>query len=108
LNAAVQEELLQRGGDDMQLHSLIVSEPAGVLSGFGAGLLTYQIALLCGVEPHTSLIMGCLVHFAVNTVVAGHLNLFLLDFLSLVVIRLPAAVGSALWMNHFVNTGNFF
>jgi hypothetical protein len=91
----------------MQLHSLIVSEPAGVVSGFGAGLLTYQAALLGGVDPHTSLIVGCLVHFAVNTVVAGHINLILLDFLSLVVIRLPAAAASAsaAWMDHFVNSG---
>jgi hypothetical protein len=90
----------------MQLHSLIVSEPVGILSGFGAGLLTFHIAGLCGVAPHTALVLGCITHFLTNTLVAGHVNLFLLDFLALVVIRVPAAAGSALWMSHFVNSGH--
>jgi hypothetical protein len=92
----------------MQLHSLIVSEPAGIVTGFGVGLLTYQVAGLCGVAPHTSLVAGCVAHFLTNTVVAGHVNMFLLDFLALVVVRVPAAAGSALWMSHYVNSGHLF
>jgi hypothetical protein len=90
----------------MQLHSLIVSEPAGVLTGFGAGLLTFHLASLFGVAPHTSLVFGCMVHFVTNTIVAGHINVFLLDFLAVVLVRVPAAAGSALWMSHFVNSGH--
>ncbi|MGC4054463.1 MAG: hypothetical protein QM757_35745 [Paludibaculum sp.] len=90
----------------MQLHSLIVSEPAGTLSGFGVGLITYYAAGVCGATPHTSLVIGCVSHFVTNTVVAGHVNLCLLDFLALVLIRVPAAAGSTMWMNHFVNTGH--
>jgi hypothetical protein len=92
----------------MQLHSLIVSEPAGIVSGFGVGLVTYQIAALCGVAPHASLVLGCIAHFVTNTVVAGHVNLFLLDFLALAVVRVPAAAGSAWWMSHLVHTGHLF
>ncbi|HUI56108.1 MAG TPA: hypothetical protein VLY04_14130 [Bryobacteraceae bacterium] len=88
----------------MQLHSLVVSEPAGILTGFGAGMVTYYAANICGVQPHTSLILGCVIHFLTNTVVAGHINLCLLDLLALV-IRVPAAAGSALWMSHLINSG---
>jgi hypothetical protein len=89
----------------MQLHSLIVSEPAGILSGFAAGLLTFHLAGLCGATPHAGLVLGCIVHFVVNTVIAGHINVLLLDLLALA-IRLPAAAGSALWMSHLINTGH--
>ena len=89
----------------MQLHSLIVSEPAGVLTGFGAGLVTYYAANICGVDSQTSLTAGCVVHFLTNTWIAGHINLVLLDFLALV-IRVPAAAGSAMWMSHFVHSGH--
>lgn len=92
----------------MQLHSLVVSEPAGLISGFAVGLLTYQMANLCGVAPHSSLVLGCMAHFLTNTVIAGHINLYLLDVLSLAVVRLPAAAGSALWMGHLVRTGHWF
>ena len=91
----------------MQLHSLVVSEPVGMLSGFGVGLITYHAASLCGVQQHTSLVLGCVTHFATNTVVAGHVNLYLLDFLALA-IRLPAAAGSAAWMGHYLTSGRFF
>ena len=89
----------------MQLHSLIVSEPAGIVSGFAAGLATYYAAGFLGMDQHFSMILGCIAHFATNTVVAGHVNLFLLDFLALA-IRLPAAGGSALWMSHFISSGH--
>ena len=89
----------------MQLHSLIVSEPVGILSGFGAGLITFHIANLCGVTPHMSLVLGCVTHFLTNSVVAGHINLFLLDFLALA-LRLPFAAGSAFWMTHYIHSGN--
>jgi hypothetical protein len=89
----------------MQLHSLIVSEPAGILTGFCAGLVTFHVANFCGVATHTSLVSGCVVHFLTNTWVAGHINLFLLDFLALI-IRLPAAAGSAMWMSHLLNSGH--
>lgn len=91
----------------MQLHSLIVSEPAGILSGFGAGMVTYYVANAIGVPAHTSLVLGCAAHFLTNTVVAGHINLVLLDFLALVV-RVPAAAGSTLWMTHLVHSGHLF
>ena len=91
----------------MQLHSLIVSEPAGILSGFAAGTLAYYAAEVCGAGPHISLMVGCGVHFVTNTVVAGHINLFLLDLLALVV-RIPAAAGSTLWMAHLVQSGHLF
>ena len=89
----------------MQLHSLIVSEPAGILSGFSVGLLTFHIVGLCGASPHASLVLGCLAHFLTNVLVAGHINLFLLDLLALA-IRLPVATGSALWMSHYVSSGH--
>jgi hypothetical protein len=89
----------------MQFHSLLVSEPAGILTGFGTGLITFYVANFCGVAPHTSLVYGCIVHFLTNTWVAGHINLCLLDFLALI-IRLPAAAGSAMWMSHLVNSGH--
>jgi hypothetical protein len=91
----------------MQFHSLIVSEPVGILSGFASGLATYYLAVICGATPHESLVLGCLIHFLVNTVAAGHINLILLDLLALA-IRMPAAAGSALWMSHFVNSGHLF
>lgn len=91
----------------MQLHSLIVSEPAGVLSGFGVGVVTYYAAHLCGLDPHLSLMAGCVAHFVTNTVVAGHINLFLLDFLALA-LRLPLAAGSAFWMDHVIATSAIF
>jgi hypothetical protein len=89
----------------MQLHSLVVSEPASILTGFATGLLTFYLANLCGIAPHNSLILGCFVHFVTNTWVGGHINLYLLDFFALV-IRMPAAVGSAMWMGHLINTGH--
>jgi hypothetical protein len=89
----------------MQLHSLIVSEPAGILTGFFAGIVTFHVASLCGAPPHTSLVAGCFAHFCVNTFVAGHINLFLLDFLALVV-RIPAAAGSTMWMSHLISSGH--
>jgi hypothetical protein len=92
---------------EMQLHSLVISEPVGIVSGFASGLLSYHVALICGATAHESLIFGCLVHFLVNSVIAGHLNLLLLDVLALV-IRIPATAGSALWMSHFINSGRLF
>lgn len=91
----------------MQLHSLIVSEPAGVISGFSAGLVAYYAAHLLGAPVHASLVLGCVVHFITNTIVAGHINILLLDILALVV-RVPAAAGSALWMSHLIHTGRLF
>ena len=91
----------------MQLHSLIVSEPAGVLSGFGVGMITYFAAHLCGVGGHASLVLGCVAHFITNTVVAGHINLCLLDFLALA-LRLPLAAGSAFWMDHVISSSSLF
>jgi hypothetical protein len=91
----------------MQFHSLVVSEPAGILTGFGAGMVTYYLANLLGTAPHTSLVLGCAVHFLTNSLVAGHINLFLLDFLALAV-RIPAAAGSTLWMTHLVHSGHLF
>lgn len=91
----------------MQLHSLIVSEPVGIISGFASGLVTYHLALICGTTPHVGLILGCFVHFLANSIAAGHINLLLLDLLALV-IRVPAAAGSMLWMSHFVNTSRLF
>jgi hypothetical protein len=90
----------------MQLHSLVVSEPAGILTGFGAGLLTFHLANLCGMAPHSGLVWGCMVHFLANTLIAGHINLCLLDFLALALVRLPAAAGSSFWMSHYVNSGH--
>ncbi len=89
----------------MQLHSMVVSEPVGLLSGFGVGMITFHVLAFAGVNPHTSLMIGCLAHFVTNSVVAGKINLMLLDFLALVA-RLPLAAGSALWMNHFVSSGH--
>jgi hypothetical protein len=91
----------------MQLHSLIISEPAGVVSGFAVGLLTYYSAHMLGIGAHASLILGCIAHFITNTVVGGHINLMLLDILALVV-RLPFALGSSLWMHHLITAGSLF
>lgn len=91
----------------MQLHSLIVSEPAGVVTGFGVGLTVFYAARLCGFDGHTCLVLGCISHFMTNTIIAGNINVCLLDFLALV-LRLPAAAASTLWMNHFVTSGRLF
>jgi hypothetical protein len=83
----------------MQLHSLIVSEPSGVAAGFGAGMVAFYLAKLFGCDLHTSMLVGCGVHFLANAWVAGNINLALLDFLSLA-LRLPASLASAYWMNY--------
>ncbi len=87
----------------MQLHSLIVSEPIGVATGFGAGLVAFYLAKLCGYDLHTSILVGTGVHFLANAWIAGHINLALLDFFGLA-LRLPASAAAAYWMNHYLGT----
>ena len=79
-------------------HSLLVSEPAGVVSGVFFGAVAFFIARACGLDHTWATVLACISHFVANTLIAGHINLALVDVLSLVLLRLPfSAVYTAIF-----------
>jgi hypothetical protein len=57
--------------------SLLVSEPAGVVSGVFFGAVVFFIARACGLDHTWATVLACIFHFVANTLIAGHINLAL-------------------------------
>jgi hypothetical protein len=76
----------------IQFHSTIVSEPVAHLSGLLVGLVTYALVHAVGASSDVSFMFGGTASVFVNLILGAKINIFLLDFMALLVVRPISAI----------------
>ena len=79
----------------MQFHSVVIAEPVANLAGLIGGLASYQIFHLVGAAQSTEVAAAVATAALVNVALGAKINLFMLDLLSLVVVRPISALSCA-------------
>jgi len=79
----------------LQFHSTPISEPVAHVCGILVGLTGYAVSGLFTADHNARLWTGMVSSALVNVVIGAKVNVMMLDFLALIIVRLVSAVAGA-------------